>query len=86
MNRICLAVLALATFVAALPAAGQVPSVAPVAPAKSGMVSYIQGAVYLDDELLPDPLVGQYPYMKEGGVLRTAEGRAEVVMVPGLSA
>jgi hypothetical protein len=86
VNRICFALLALAILLAALPATAQTPSVAPVAPSKSGMVSYIQGAVYLDDELLPDPLVGQYPFMKPNGVLRTTEeGRAEVVMTPGLS-
>jgi hypothetical protein len=48
------------------------------------MVSYIQGAVYVDDALIPDPIVAQFPYMKEGGNLRTAEGRAEVVMNPGV--
>jgi hypothetical protein len=48
------------------------------------MVSYIQGAVYVDDKLVPDPIVAQFPYMKEGGNLRTTEGRAEVVMNPGL--
>jgi hypothetical protein len=59
-------------------------SVAPVTPAKSGMVSYIQGAVYVDNALIPDPIVANFPYMKEGGDLRTAEGRAEVVMNPGI--
>src|ERR1019366_9718657 len=37
-----------------------------------------------DDKLIPDPIVAQFPYMKEGGNLRTTEGRAEVVMNPGL--
>ncbi|HUP03736.1 MAG TPA: hypothetical protein VMU19_07090 [Bryobacteraceae bacterium] len=59
-------------------------SVAPVTPAKSGMVSYIQGAVYVDDALIPDPIVANFPYVKEGGELRTAEGRAEVAMNPGI--
>jgi hypothetical protein len=87
VNRISAAIFALAAL-AAMPfsAAGQGPSsVAPVTPAKSGMVSYIQGAVFLNDERLPDPLIAQYPYMKEDGTLRTAEGRAEVFMNPGLS-
>jgi hypothetical protein len=66
------------------PAPAQVGSVAPVTPSKSGMVSYIQGAVYNDDALIPDPVVAQFPYIKEGGSLRTAEGRAEVVMNPGV--
>ena len=85
MRRIWVAALAVAFLVGALaPASGQVGSVAPVTPSKSGMVSYIQGAVYADDTLIPDPIVAQFPYMKEGGTLRTTEGRAEVVMNPGL--
>lgn len=65
-------------------APAQTGSVAPVTPSKSGMVSYIQGAVYNDDALIPDPIVAQFPYIKEGSALRTAEGRAEVVMNPGV--
>jgi hypothetical protein len=85
MSRTWVAVLAAVFLIGAgMPASGQIGSVAPVTPAKSGMVSYIQGAVYLDDALIPDPIVAQFPYMKEGGNLRTAEGRAEVVMNPGL--
>jgi uncharacterized membrane protein YgcG len=64
---------------------GQVGSVAPVAPSRSGMVSYIQGAVYLDDKQIPDPIVAQYPYMQDNGTLHTAEGRAEVQMNPGVT-
>jgi hypothetical protein len=87
MRGIWVAVLAAAFLVgAAVTASGQAGSVAPVTPAKSGMVSYIQGAVYVDDALIPDPIVAQFPYMKEGGNLRTAEGRAEVVMNPGVMA
>lgn len=85
MGRRWLAAVALACLIGAvLPASAQVGSVAPVTPAKSGMVSYIQGAVYNDDALIPDPIVAQFPYIKEGGSLRTAEGRAEVVMNPGV--
>ena len=85
MRRIWVAALAVACLIVAVaPASGQVGSVAPVTPSKSGMVSYIQGAVYADDTLIPDPIVAQFPYMKEGGTLRTTEGRAEVVMNPGL--
>ncbi len=86
MSLIRFAVLAFpALMMAQSTTSGQVSSVAPVTPAKSGMVSYIQGAVYLNDELLPDPLVGQYPYVKDKSALRTVEGRAEVFMNPGLS-
>lgn len=70
---------------AAAYAFGQVGSVAPVAPSRSGMVTYIQGAVYLDDKQIPDPIVAQFPYMKDDGSLRTAEGRAEVQMNPGVT-
>jgi len=71
----------LAAVVAAL---ATVPAMAqPVAPSKSGMVSYIEGEVRLDDQLIPDPIVAQFPYMKENGALRTVEGRAEVQMLPG---
>jgi hypothetical protein len=55
----------------------------PVAPSKSGMVSYIEGEVRLDDQLIQDPIVAQFPYMKENGSLRTLQGRAEVQMLPG---
>jgi len=58
--------------------------VAPVTPSRSGMVSYIQGAVYLDDKEIPDPIIAQFPYMKENGTLRTAEGKAEAAMNPGV--
>ena len=61
-----------------MPAAAQ-----PVAPSKSGMVSYIEGEVRIDDQIIPDPIVAQFPYMKENGALRTGEGRAEVQMLPG---
>jgi hypothetical protein len=63
---------------AAVPAAAQ-----PVVPSKSGMVSYIEGEVRIDDQLVPDPIIAQFPYMKENGALRTVEGRAEVQMLPG---
>jgi hypothetical protein len=55
----------------------------PVTPAKSGMVSYIEGDVRIDDQLIPDPIVANFPYMKENGALRTVEGRAEVQLLPG---
>jgi hypothetical protein len=79
MRRLWLLVLAVVLVaLAATPAAAQ-----PVAPSKSGMVSYIEGEVRIDDQLIPDPIVAQFPYMKENGTLRTREGRAEVQMLPG---
>ncbi len=56
-----------------------------VAPSKSGMVSAVEGVVALDGETLPDPLVANFPYMKENGVLSTAEGRAELLMNPSVA-
>ena len=79
MRWLWLGVLAVALVgLAAMPAAAQ-----PVAPSKSGMVSYIEGEVRIDDQIIPDPIVAQFPYMKENGALRTGEGRAEVQMLPG---
>lgn len=79
MRRLWLLILAaVLVALAAAPATAQ-----PVAPAKSGMVSYIEGEVHIDDQLIPDPIVAQFPFMKENGVLRTGEGRAEVQMLPG---
>jgi len=65
---------------AAAPAMAQ-----PVVPSKSGLVSYIMGSVYLDNVQLPDPIVVQNNFIKEKGSLRTEEGRAEILMNPGLA-
>jgi hypothetical protein len=74
----------LSILAAVLVALAAVPAMAqPVAPSKSGMVSYIEGEVHNDDQLIPDPIVATFPYMKENGALRTVEGRAEVQMLPG---
>jgi FecR protein len=52
--------------------------------AKSGLIHYIEGEVYLGDkELKPKP--GEYPEVKVGEHLRTSpEGRAEVLLTPGV--
>jgi hypothetical protein len=74
----------LSVLAAVLVALAAVPALAqPVTPSKSGMVSYIEGEVHNDDQLIPDPIVATFPYMKENGVLRTGQGRAEVQMLPG---
>ena len=70
----CSAVLALAS----VPASAQ-----PVVAAKSGTVSVADGQVFLDDKLL-EIQPGQFPDMKEKSVLRTEEGRAEVLLPPGM--
>jgi hypothetical protein len=74
----------LSVLAAVLAAMAAVPAMAQlVAPSKSGMVSYIEGEVRIDDQLIPDPIVATFPYMKENGALRTLQGRAEVQMLPG---
>jgi hypothetical protein len=70
-------VLAVAT-VLALPANGQT-----VISTHSGVVHFFEGAVYLGDTPL-EPHLGKYPSMAEGSELRTAQGRAEVLLTPGV--
>jgi hypothetical protein len=83
MKRALLAVLILTFLALAIPAFAQT---VPVAPSKSGMVAYFDGSVYLDEQALTDPLVSQYPYMKENGTIRcTEQGRAEIMMNPGIT-
>src|SRR6185436_8518240 len=50
--------------------------------AKSGIVNYVEGRVLLADKVL-EPAPTQFPEMKENTVLRTEEGRAEVLLTPG---
>ncbi len=51
--------------------------------AHSGMVNYVEGKVLLDGQAL-DPKFGQFPEMKNDQVLETAEGRAEILLTPGV--
>lgn len=71
-------VLGATALLAAFPAAGQ-----SVIGAKSGVVNLAEGQVYLNDQLL-EPGPTQFPDVKETAVLRTAEGRAEVLLTPGV--
>jgi len=51
--------------------------------ARSGMVHYVEGQVLLDDK----PVVakfGQFPEMQDKQVLRTEQGRAEILLTPGV--
>jgi len=55
----------LSVLAAVLAAMAAVPAMAQlVAPSKSGMVSYIEGEVRIDDQLIPDPIVATFPYMR----------------------
>jgi hypothetical protein len=50
---------------------------------RSGVVHFFEGSVYLGGEAL-EPHLGKYPRMAEGSELRTAQGRAEVLLTPGV--
>ena len=71
----CMAMLALA----ATPAPAQY-----VVSAKSGMVNFTEGQVDLNGQPVESSLT-QYPDIKEGSVLSTQEGRAEVLLTPGVT-
>src|SRR6202167_837891 len=49
----------------------------------SGVIHYFEGAVYLGDQSLESHL-GRFPTVPQGAELRTAEGRAEVLLTPGV--
>jgi hypothetical protein len=49
----------------------------------SGLIHYFEGAVYLGDQSL-ESHPGRFPMVPQGGELRTAEGRAEVLLTPGV--
>jgi hypothetical protein len=51
--------------------------------ARSGMIHYVEGQVYLGDQLVESKF-GSFPAVKENGELRTGEGRAEVLLTPGI--
>ena len=48
----------------------------------SGLVHYSEGKVYAADKLV-EPKFGHFPELKNNDVLRTEEGRAEVLLSPG---
>src|ERR1700688_2897348 len=49
----------------------------------SGLIHFFEGAVYLGDQALESHL-GKFPSVLPGTELRTAEGRAEVLLTPGV--
>ncbi len=58
-------------------------SAQPVISAKSGLVAYVEGKVFVGDQLV-QPSLTSFPDVKEKMVLRTEEGRAEVLLSPGV--
>ncbi len=51
--------------------------------AKSGLIHYVEGRAYLNDQLIESKF-GEFPDLKENQQLRTEEGRAEVLLTPGV--
>ena len=76
-GRLALGVLALA--------AGSIAAMAQsaVISARSGLIHYVEGQVYLGDQLV-ETKFGSFPEVKENQQLRTEEGRAEVLLTPGV--
>jgi hypothetical protein len=50
---------------------------------RSGIVHFLEGAVYLDDQPL-ESHPGKFPSVSPGAELRTGEGRVEVLLTPGV--
>jgi hypothetical protein len=51
--------------------------------AHAGIVQYVEGRAYLNDDVV-EPKFGQFPDIKENQEFRTAEGRAEILLTPGV--
>jgi len=67
-----------ALMVIAYPALAQ-----PVISAKSGVISYIEGKVYLGAGQV-EPSTTRFPEIKENQVVRTEYGRTEILLTPGM--
>lgn len=76
MRKSSLAALALAGPLLLPPAFGQ-----SVISARSGLVNYFEGVVFLDGQPLAKK-AGVFPRMKDGSTLATESGRAEVLLTP----
>lgn len=66
-------------------AAGSVAALAQTAviSARSGLIHYVEGQVYLAGQEMDNQL-GSFPEVKENQELRTEEGRAEILLTPGV--
>ena len=66
-------------------AAGSIAALAQsaVISARSGLIHYVEGQVYVGDQLV-ETKFGVFPEVKENQQLRTEEGRAEVLLTPGV--
>jgi len=67
----------------ALAAGGATAFAQSVISARSGMIHFVEGQVYLGDQPV-ETKFGNFPEVKENGLLRTEDGRAEVLLTPGV--
>ncbi len=51
--------------------------------AHAGVVQYVEGRAFLNDQAI-EPKFGQFPDIKENQEFRTEEGRAEILLTPGV--
>jgi len=51
--------------------------------AHAGVVQYVEGRAYLNDQVV-EPKFGQFPDIKQGQEFRTEDGRAEILLTPGV--
>ena len=51
--------------------------------AHSGVIQVVEGSAYLNDKAV-ETKFGQFPDIKQGEEFRTAEGRAEILLTPGV--
>jgi hypothetical protein len=58
-------------------------SAQPVISAKAGTIAKVEGTVFLGDQAIEESLT-KFPDIKENGVVHTVEGRAEVLLTPGI--
>lgn len=49
----------------------------------SGVIQYVEGTAYLADKQV-EPKFGQFPNIKDNEEFRTADGRAEILLTPGV--
>ncbi len=80
MSGGCLNVLPALCALAWIPAGAVAQS---VVSARSGVVHFADGEVYIGDEKL-QPQIGRFPMLPEGGQIRTGQGHAELLLTPGV--
>jgi hypothetical protein len=51
--------------------------------AHAGLIQYVEGRAYLNDQVV-EPKFGQFPDIKDNQEFRTEQGRAEILLTPGV--